>query len=71
MGQHVDGGVAMMGVARLQELLADRTLGIVAHATGIHRNTLAAIKSGRAVSASPRVRRALTDYLMAVCHVEG
>lgn len=52
-----------MGLDEIRAALADRRLDKVAEATGIHRNTLGAIRSGRNANPSWRTLKTLADYL--------
>ncbi len=52
-----------MTLEQIREALKDRRIPIVADATGIHHNTIAAIRDGKTSDPSHRVVQALTDYL--------
>ena len=56
-------GQVMLRLDKIKELLADRRLDIVSEATGVHRNTLSAIRDGRTVNPSYQTIRKLSDYL--------
>jgi len=53
----------MMTLEQIAEKLQDRRLDIVAQATGIHPNTLRAIRQGRQTNPTYSVLKALSDYL--------
>jgi transcriptional regulator with XRE-family HTH domain len=52
-----------MDVEKISEALKDRNLSRVADATGLHRNTLSRIKSGKSKWLSAGTLKILTDYL--------
>jgi len=52
-----------MNIEDIRKALEDRRLDRVAEATGIHRNTLGAIRSGRNVNPSWRTVKTLAEYL--------
>ena len=51
-----------MTLDEIRSALADRRLDRVAEATGLHRNTIAGIRSGRNANPTLRTLRALSDY---------
>jgi transcriptional regulator with XRE-family HTH domain len=53
----------MMTLAEVRSGLQDRVVEAVSAATGIHRNTIAAIKSGKNENPTYFVMRKLSDYL--------
>lgn len=53
----------MLNLRQIREALSDRRLDIVSEHTGIHRNTIAAIRSGKAENPSYDTIRKLSDYL--------
>lgn len=53
----------MLTLIKIKALLSDRRLDIVSEATGVHRNTLAAIRDGRTENPSYETIRKLSDYL--------
>jgi len=55
----------MMTLDEIRAALADRRLDRVAEATGLHENTIWAIRSGRNENPSYRTLRSLSDYLTA------
>ena len=52
-----------MSLAEIIEALKDRNLSVVAKRTGIHHNSLVAIKNGQVKSPNPRTLAALEAYL--------
>jgi hypothetical protein len=52
-----------MTIDELQAALADRRIPIIAERTGIHHNTIAAIRDGQTKDPSHRVVSALIEYL--------
>jgi transcriptional regulator with XRE-family HTH domain len=53
----------MLTLEEIVDGLHDRKLGVVADKTGMHRNTLTAIRSGRNANPTYAVLKALSDYL--------
>lgn len=53
----------MMTLDQIREALDDRILYVVAERTGIHRNTVAAIKSGKIENPTYHVLKKISDYL--------
>lgn len=53
----------MLTLDQIKVLLADRRLDIVAKATNVHRNTLAAIRDGRNENPTYAILIRLSDYL--------
>jgi hypothetical protein len=53
----------MLDLEKIRELLQDRVSSKVAGATGLHRNTVAAIKSGEKTSANKATLAVLSSYL--------
>lgn len=56
-----------MTVEQIAEALRDRRIPVVAKATGIHHNTIAAIRDGKTTHPSHRVVTLLADYLTRTC----
>ena len=57
----------MLTLGQIRELLDDRKLDIVSEKTGLHRNTLAAIRDGRNDNPTLKTIEALSDYLAGQC----
>lgn len=57
----------MLTLGQIVALLADRKLDVVAAKSGVHRNTLAAIRDGRNANPTLRTIEALSDYFAAQC----
>ena len=57
----------MLTLSQIVALLADRKLDVVALQTGVHRNTLAAIRDGRNANPTLRTIEALSDYFLTQC----
>lgn len=55
----------MLTLDQIKGMLHDRRLDIVAKATQVHRNTLAAIRDGKNENPSYTVMRKLSDYFTA------
>lgn len=53
----------MLTVEQIAARLADRRVPLVAAATGLHHNTIYAIRDGKVSDPSHRVIKALSDYL--------
>ena len=53
----------MLTVKQIAARLADRRVPLVAAATGLHHNTIYAIRDGKVSDPSHRVIKALSDYL--------
>ena len=53
----------MMTLDQIREALDDRILYVVAERTGIHRNTISAIKSGKIENPTYYVLKKISDYL--------
>lgn len=53
----------MMTLDEIRAALADRRLTAVSEATGVHRNTLSQIRSGRLLNPSYETIARLSDYL--------
>ena len=53
----------MLTLDKIMRELRDRRLDIVSGATGVHRNTLSAIRSGAVKNPSYATVKALSDYL--------
>jgi uncharacterized protein YidB (DUF937 family) len=53
----------MLDMDEIQKALQDRVVSAVATHTGLSRNTVAAIKSGRVDRLSHKTQRLLSDYL--------
>ena len=53
----------MLNLNQIREALDDRNLEKVADNTGIHRNTLAAIRAGTNTNPTYATLKALSDYL--------
>lgn len=56
-------GRNMLTLDKIRDLLTDRRLNMVAEATGIHRNTLTGIRSGKIDNPSYDTVRKLSAYL--------
>lgn len=56
----------MLNLNQIREALDDRNLEKVAENTGIHRNTLAAIRMGTNTNPTYATLKALSDYLSGV-----
>lgn len=52
----------MLNVDKIQALLRDRRLDIIGDATGLHRNTLSAIRDGKNTNPSYETVCKLSDY---------
>jgi len=52
----------MLTIEQIKEALTDRRIPIVSEATGVHHNTIAAIRDGKTSDPSFRVVKALSDY---------
>lgn len=55
----------MLNIHQIRQALADRRLDKVSEATGLHRNTLSAIRDGRHENPTYETIRKLSDYLSA------
>lgn len=55
----------MLTLQRISELLQDRTLTVVAEATGVSHQTIMRIKQGKAKNTSYETYKKLSDYLEA------
>lgn len=53
----------MLTIDKIKAMLADRRLDVVARETGLHRNTLAAIRDGRHQNPTYNTIKRLSDYL--------
>lgn len=53
----------MLDLNEIRTKLQDRRLSSISRATGLHYNTVLAVKSGRASNPSYQVVKALSDYL--------
>lgn len=53
----------MLTINKIKDALADRRLDVVSKATGLHRNTLAAIRDGRHENPTYETMRKLSEYL--------
>ena len=53
----------MLDLDEIRAKLADRRLDVVADATGLHRNTLSSIRSGKIDNPSYAAVKKLSDYL--------
>lgn len=53
----------MLTLDKIRALLADRRPDVVAKAVGVHRNTIAGIRSGRIRNPSYETVRKISDYL--------
>lgn len=53
----------MLTIDKIKDALADRRLDVVSKATGLHRNTLAAIRDGRHENPTYETVRKLSEYL--------
>jgi transcriptional regulator with XRE-family HTH domain len=52
----------MMALAHIRWCLEDRKLDVVSAKTGVHRNTLSAIRDGRNENPTLRTLEALSEY---------
>lgn len=59
------GILKMMTLGQIQKHLEDRRKDVVSEATGIHRNTLWLIQTGRSDNPSYKIVKALSDYFSA------
>jgi len=57
----------MLTLSQIQQLLADRRLDVVSEKTGLHRNTLAAIRDGSNGNPTLKTIEALSDYFAGQC----
>lgn len=53
----------MMYLEQIRAMLADRRLSLVAEATGLHYNTIRAVRDDPNVNPTYKVIKALSDYL--------
>ena len=53
----------MLTLDEIVQKIQDRRTDAVAEATGVHRNIIAAIRSGRNTNPTYRTLKALSDYL--------
>lgn len=53
----------MMDLGGIREALKDRRIGVVAAATGLHTNTIRAVRDGTNVNPTYKILKALSDYL--------
>lgn len=53
----------MLDLDEIRAKLADRRLDVVSDATGLHRNTVSDIRSGKIINPSYAAVKALSDYL--------
>lgn len=53
----------MLDLDEIKAALQDRRLDVVSDATGLHRNTIAGIRSGKVADPSYKAVKALSDYL--------
>lgn len=53
----------MLDLAHIRASLQDRRIDVVAEATGLHRNTIAAVRDGDVENPSYRVMKLLSEYL--------
>ena len=56
-------GVNMMYLEQIRAMLADRRLSLVAEATGLHYNTVRAIRDDPDANPTYKAVKALSDYL--------
>lgn len=63
---HKLGGQTVLALDDIKRLLADRRLDIVSSATGVHRNTLAAIRDGKNDNPTFKTLQSLSDYFTAM-----
>lgn len=57
----------MLTLGQIREFLADRRLDVVSEKTGLHRNTLAAIRDGINENPTLKTIEALSDYFAGQC----
>lgn len=55
----------MLTLEKIRMLLQDRTMTVVAEATGVHHQTIMRIKTGEAKNTSYQTVKALSDYFEA------
>jgi DNA-binding Xre family transcriptional regulator len=60
---HKSGENKLLTLDHIKRLLSDRRLDVVSRATGVHRNTLAAIRDGKNTNPTLKTIEALSDYL--------
>jgi predicted transcriptional regulator len=60
---HNQGLFLMMTLDEIRRSLDDRILNVVAEKTGLHRNTIASIKSGKIANPTYYAMKRLSDYL--------
>lgn len=53
----------MLDIHQIRDALKDRRLDVVANATGLHRNTVSGIRTGKMQNPSYAAVKALSDYL--------
>jgi hypothetical protein len=56
----------MLDLDEIKSALQDRRLDVVSDATGLHRNTIHGIRSGKVCNPSYDAVKALSDYLLGV-----
>ena len=61
--EKLQNGVNMMYLEQIREMLADRRLSLVAEATGLHYNTVRAIRDDPEANPTYKAVKALSDYL--------
>lgn len=63
---HKYGEKNMLTLDEIRRLLSDRRLDIVSSATGVHRNTLAAIRDGKNDNPTLKTLQSLSNYFTAL-----
>lgn len=53
----------MLTLEQIRRLLADRKMTAVSEMTGVHRNTLSAIRDGKNDNPTLKIMQRLSDYL--------
>lgn len=53
----------MLTIDKIKSMLADRRLDVVSRETGLHRNTLAAIRDGKHRNPTYKTMKCLSEYL--------
>lgn len=63
LGKNSQKGKMMLSVEKIKELLQDRNADKVAKSTGLHPNTVRAIRCGHNKNPTAKTIRALSEYL--------
>jgi hypothetical protein len=64
-------GTLMLNLEQLRTALDDRNVEKVSQRTGIHRNTIAAIRNGANANPTYATMKVLSDYLVGAAVTEG